>query len=269
MNEFARLTTELVCRPWLIPAHVHRSLCDSVANMRIEDGPEERKQFEIADGIAVIPIDGVLSRYETPWTISIGEIRRQIKVASDDPEIVGIMLLIDSPGGSAMGIPEAARAVAAAQQVKPVMAYVDGYCCSGAYWLASQARYIYATESADVGCIGCYMAMLDQSVAAAMQGLRVEVFRSGRFKGMGIPGTSLTDEQRAYLQASVDRIAGQFKSAVRSARGSVRDEVMEGQSFDASAALAETLIDSVADAAVALRDVADMAKNYPRGGIGK
>lgn len=264
MNEFARLTTELVCRPWLIPAHVHRSLCDAIVQMRIQDDADQRKGFEITDGVAVIPVDGVLSRYETQWTISIGEIRRQINVAAEDPEIKAIVLAFDSPGGSAMGVPEAARAVAAAKQFKPVVAYVDGYCCSGAYWLASQANYIYATESADVGCIGCYMAMLDQSRSAEMAGLKVEVFKSGKFKGMGLPGTSLNDEQRAYLQASVDRIAGQFKATVRSARGAVSDDAMEGQSFDTAAALAGALIDSVTDASAAVRDAADMSKNYPR-----
>ena len=161
-----------------------------------------------------------------------------------------------------MGTPEAAKALRLVRDVKPVMAYVDGFCDSGAYWLASQAGAIYATESADVGCIGCYMAMLDQTRALDMAGLKVELFKSGKFKGMGLPGTSLNDEQRAYLQASVDRIADQFKAAVRSGRVKpISDEAMQGQSFSADQAKSIGLIDQVASASTALRDAAWLGRN--------
>jgi protease-4 len=156
------------------------------------------------------------------------------------------------------GTPEAAAAVLRAKAAKPVLAYADGLMDSAAYWIGSQADAIYATQSADVGCIGCYLAILDTSRADEMAGYKLEMFRSGRFKGMGAAGTSLSDEQRAMLQADVDRIAAEFKVAVRGTRGAISDELMQGQSYSVEAALAHGLVDAVTDMDAALRDVADL-----------
>jgi ClpP class serine protease len=119
--------------------------------------------------------------------------------------------------------------------------------CSAAYWLASQAQSIMMDQSALVGSIGVYLPIADQSERYKQAGVKMDVIKGGKFKGMGIPGTTLTEEQRAQLQSRVDYIYGQFKAAVRTGRGmDIRDEDMQGQDFFGAQAMEAGLVDAIA-----------------------
>lgn len=268
-----RILTKLYGEPWLIKPETHKVLCgafgqadgydDALAQMGDILKAPEKRAFEVVGNTAVIPLEGVILRkfstnlYE--WGItSVDVFTRLVNLAASDEEVHSIFLNVDSPGGVVDGVPEAARAVAAANAVKPVLAYADGQMASAAYWIASQAEAIYATESADIGSIGVYAAFLDQTRAAEIAGLKVEVFKSGKYKGQGIPGTPLSDEMRGMIQERVDATAQQFKQSVTSAR-KVPDGAMEGQSFSARDAKAFGLIDDVSDADEALFAASQLA----------
>ena len=81
---------------------------------------------------------------------------------------------------------------------------------------------------------------------AKLAGIAVEVFRSGKFKGMGTPGTALTDDQKALIQAEVDLLAKTFKSAVVASRPQVTEDIMQGQSFLGMVAAQNRLVDALA-----------------------
>ena len=153
------------------------------------------------------------------------------------------------------GVLEAAAAVAGAARAKPVLAYADGMMCSAAYWIGAQAAAVYATQSAEIGSVGVYAAHLDQTRAAELAGLHVEVFRSGAHKGDGIPGTPLSDAARALIQARVDETAAAFRAAVVAARPCVPPAAMDGRTFAPRAAVELGLVDDVTSADFALRDV--------------
>lgn len=275
-----RVLTALACELWLIRPEIHKTLTEIAVAHAAKGTPEEqqqhakaaampdnpaRKAYPVVDGTAIIPFEGVIGRkYSTvlkdSGVVSIDIAERMIRAAAADADVQCIMLVFDSPGGIAMGVPEVAAAIQQARQSKPVMSYADGLMASAAYWMAAQADLVYAMPSADVGSIGVYMAILDRSRQAEMEGIRVEMFKSGKFKGMGYPGTSLNDEQRAMLQSRVDDLAAKFKAAVRTGRGrNISDDVMQGQSFSAEMALSHGLVDSLADFPTALRDAARLA----------
>jgi len=296
-NKLVRVLTALYCEPWLITPQMHKTLCD-IAGKHAAGGDIEAAQHEVAAAmkakpakrdyavveveeldeddprgrpkklgdVAVIPVEGVIGRkfsrslYSSGVT-SIDVFERLVRTAAEDEQVDAITLLFDSPGGLVMGVPEAARAIAWAREAKPVIAFADGLMDSAAYWLASQTDAVYATESADVGSVGVYIALLDSQRWEEMQGFKTELFKSGRFKGMGYPGTSLSDEQREMLQGIVDDVAAKFKAAVARGRGGqVPDEAMQGQSFGVEEALVYGLIDSVTDAETAIRDAARLAR---------
>ena len=273
-SKLSRVLLALVREPWLITPSAHNMLMEIVgahaaggeaeaaqhaAAATIEAKPQNR-QYAVVDRVAVIPVEGIIGRKFANVLYSSGVTSsdvflRLVTVAAADDEIDAILLTFDSPGGTAAGTPEAADAVARAGQEKPVLAYVDGLCDSAAYWIASQANAIYATQSADVGSIGCYLAVLDSFRAEGRTG-EVQMFKSGKFKGTGYPGTTLETDERKMLQDNVDRIANEFKAAVRRGRSGVTisDEVMQGQSFSAGDALRVGLVDGIADMDQALRD---------------
>ncbi len=250
-------------QPWLITAQAHsaiRSLVEShlaqsvldVRAAREGEGPcgqhVELEQMQIIDGIAHIPIGGVigqrLSKFEKgSGAVDVGDISGELAQAESDPHVNSILLDFDSPGGMVSGTPELADRIAGAK--KPVYSFTSGQIASAAYWLASASDAIFATQSADVGSIGVYMPWIDATAYFANKGFRVDLIKAGKLKGTGFPGTALSPDQRAYIQERVDQIYGMFTAHVRAQRGEIADDAMQGQTFLASEAADLGLIDGL------------------------
>ena len=175
------------------------------------------------------------------------DIETALSAARDRKDVHAVFLDVDSPGGTVNGTPELAALVAAVSKAKYTYAFTDGQMCSAAYWIASQADAIYATPSARVGSIGVLLPMLDDTKAFAQAGLKVELFAAGKYKSVGVPGVSLTDEQRVWLQADVDEIYADFKTAVLARGRKIPPEAMEGQCLSSRRAQYNSLISGVVD----------------------
>lgn len=200
--------------------------------------------------IAVLRASGPLMKQQPSMggTSTIA-LRRQMRQAAAEETVSGILLAIDSPGGTVAGISEAASEIKAASKKKPVWAYIEDLGASAAYWLASQADVIYANSpTALVGSIGTIVTVYDQSQLAEREGVKALVFATGPLKGAGVPGTQVTDEQQAYFQGIVDSTQTYFDAAVMKGRGLTRAqlaEVRSGGVFPATVALERRLIDAV------------------------
>ncbi len=208
----------------------------------------ELEQMEVIDGIAHIPIRGPLgaglSKFEKgAGATDVADIAADLDAAEDDPNVAGILLDMDSPGGMVSGIPELADRILAVD--KPLYAFTCGLMCSAAYWLASAADMVLATKSAEIGAIGVYVPMLDSSARMQALGYKVEVITSGKYKGIGVPGTALTDAHREFMQARVEEIAGMFYDHVGAMRPDLDREDMQGQTYKGQKAAARGLIDQV------------------------
>ncbi len=179
-----------------------------------------------SDGIAVIDVVGSLMKQESSASSSTSTamLRGTIRKASADPEVKGIMLRVDSPGGTVAGTQDLADDIAAAAARKPMAAYVEDLCASAAYWLASQCPTISANKGL-VGSIGTYMTVYDTSGAAAMEGVKAYVVRAGKMKGAGTPGTEVTPEQLADWQRIVDALNNDFLAGVAQGRKMPLDKV--------------------------------------------
>ena len=247
----------VTAQPWLITPAAHASIIALVQSklsgvvLDLTDMFPEPEQVRVENGVGVLPIKGVigsgLSKLEKSCgAVSVEDIRDGLAALMPDPECKTILLDIDSPGGAVSGIPELAAEIAACDEIKRIYAFTDGQMDSGAYWLASAAREIIASPSAEVGSIGVYMPWMDSTAAYAAAGLRVEGIKNtgGTYKGMGIPGTALTQEQRDHLQQRVDEIFGMFTRAVNTKR-TVGADSMRGQTFMAASAKAAGLIEQV------------------------
>jgi ClpP class serine protease len=99
-----------------------------------------------------------------------------------------------------------------------------------------------------VGSIGTYGAIFDYSGAAAMEGVKAYVVRAGKYKGMGTPGTEITQDHLAELQRNVDALNARFLSGVSTGRRMNSDRVAEladGRVHIGAEALALGLVDAV------------------------
>ncbi len=215
--------------------------------------------LNVEDGIGTVSIDGpILRKPDVFDRVLLGatdseEIGAALREAGQRDDIKAVFLDIDSPGGTVAGTPELAATVASINERKPVYAFSSGLMCSAAYWIASQARAIYATPSARVGSIGVVQAVIDDTAALDARGLKVEVFAVGKYKAMGAPGTPLTDDQRDLIRSNLAETAGEFHAAVLARGRSIPPEAMEGQTFSARQAQRFNLAGMVSDRAEAMR----------------
>lgn len=213
-------------------SEVQGSILEDLFGDDYEDDPLEVD----GDGVAVIQIHGPIVAGLPAFASKLGfarpeSIRTQLEDAATNPAVKGILLDFNSPGGTVTGTPELASLIEDVAATKPTISFTGGLCCSAAYWLAAPTRAILATPSAEVGSIGVYVAHQDVSAMAKMMGIVVNVFRSGKFKGAGVPGTSLSEAQAAEIQAKVDSLAEVFKEHVKKHRPGMDDETMQGQTF--------------------------------------
>ena len=83
--------------------------------------------------------------------------------------------------------------------------------------------------------------MIDETEAFKQAGLKVDLFAAGKYKSVGVPGVALTDDQRAWLQADLDEIYGDFKTAVLARAQAIPPAALEGQDFSGQKAFANAL----------------------------
>lgn len=228
-----------------------------------EQSPPAAPPYALRDGVAVIGVEGVIDRTARisfftglPYTAGQDRIRASLEAALAAPEVKGILLSLNSPGGTAAGTKELADAIAAAAQRKPCAAYADGLCASAAYWLASATGTVYAPLTAQVGSIGVIAVLTDWSQAAAKAGVVRTVISSGQWKAAGSPDKPLTDEERALFQGQLSRLHEIFKQDVAARMGvtAPTDQWAEGQCLLAADAQSVGLVTAIVrdlDAAVA------------------
>ena len=203
----------------------------------------------VGEGIAIIAIDGFLSKGFSKFggtsTISA---RRAIRAAVASPDVSGIMLAIDSPGGMVSGTNELADEITAARNVKPVRAHIDDLGASAAFWIAVATELITANKMARVGSIGAVVVVHDSSKAFEMAGIEVHVISTGEHKGSFADGAPIEASHLAEAQIEVDDLNAFFLKAVLKGRGMTKTElnqVSDGRVFIAEKALGLKLIDKV------------------------
>ena len=170
------------------------------------------------DGVAILPVVGPLFRYANLFTSISGAssyeiLAKDFTTALENPDIKGIVLDIDSPGGEVNGCAEFANMIYEARGTKPIIAYASGDAASGAYWIASACDQIIVSETSALGSIGVvavYRSRDEQSAQA------VEIVSSQS------PNKRLdpeSDEGRARLQSRIDTMAQVFVETVARNRG--------------------------------------------------
>ena len=180
--------------------------------------------------------------------------------------VKSVLLLVDSPGGSATDSGYLQLSIAKLAEAKPVVAFVRGIAASGGYMVASPATKIVAVPSALVGSIGVISVMPVLKRLLDRLGINIEVVKSGRLKDMGLFHREPTDEERKKEQELSDEIYDSFVDTVAKYRKLGRDQVRElatGEVFTAKKALQLGLVDELGDDERAL-ELASQLGHVPR-----
>ena len=209
--------------------------------------------YSITNGVAVLPINGVISKRMNLMTqisggVSSELVARDLSAALADPDVNSIILQIDSPGGTVDGTEPLANLIKSA--TKPVIALADGTMASAAYWIGCAANAIYMTDTlTQVGSIGVVSTHTDISGAEAQRGIKTTEIAAGKYKRIASQYGALTEGGKQTMQDQVDYIYSMFVQSVASNRGVSVDTVLQnmadGRIFIGQQAIDAGLVDGV------------------------
>ncbi len=219
----------------------------------------QREQSQIVEGIYYLPVGGPVGRglgkvEKGAGCVDYAEIIADLDEFAAKDEARACIMDWDCPGGMVQGGLAVEQRILALD--KPIYSFSAGLMASMAYKLACCTDGIFATADAQIGCIGVYCYLLDTSELYKAEGVKPVLITSGKYKGMGAPGLSLTTDQLSLLQDRIDESAANFYNHVDEMRnGLVSRDDMQGQTFTGEKALANGLIDGVVGG---IEDVAAM-----------
>jgi protease-4 len=167
---------------------------------------------------AVIEIKGEIA---SGGDASAEAVTAAMRAAFEDSGAQGIVLLINSPGGSPVqaGIIYDEIKRLKGKYKKPVYAVVEESCASAAYYIAAATDRIFVDKASIVGSIGVLMDGFGFTGLMDKLGVERRLLTAGENKGFLDPFSPQTDKQRAYAQQMLDQIHRQFIDSVKAGRG--------------------------------------------------
>ena len=214
------------------------------------------RHLQVRDGIAHVNLIGPMSKRASKHggTPSL-MFRDVVRTAAADSSVKGILLHIDSPGGTVAGTADSAAAVKAAiASGTPVHAHVEDEMASAALWVGTQATKITAGPTAEIGSMGTIGIIEDTSGAMEAAGVKVHVIATGIHKLA--EGSPIEDHHLDAIRTRIEDLNAHFMKGVSQGRGldmpTVRG-LADGNMHIAAKAVALGLADKVGDAAAAER----------------
>ena len=223
----------------------------------------DSKPATSSNKIAVIPIRGVIASSNgdgnllRSGTISSSDIVNFIEVASKDKNVKGIILNINSPGGTVVASKDIVNAVKNVDKL--VVAFIREVGASGAYWVASAADYIIADPLSITGSIGVIGSYLEFSELLDNYGIKYNELKTGEFKDLGNPFTELTGSRKRVLMSKLEIIHDFFVSDVNRNRGRDLTEYGNGLFYLGIEAKENGLIDDIGGKEEAIAKVKELA----------
>ncbi|MGB5964409.1 MAG: signal peptide peptidase SppA [Sulfurimonadaceae bacterium] len=147
------------------------------------------------------------------------EVVEQIDAAREDEKIKGVLLTVNSPGGTVPPSIEVMYAVKRLKEVKPVVVYAAGTLASGSYYASVYANEIIANPGSMVGSIGVIMHGANVSGLMEKIGVKSQVIQAGQYKQVGTVDREWTEAEKGELNKVIQGTYKMFVHDVATARG--------------------------------------------------
>lgn len=205
------------------------------------------------EGVAVIKIRGVIEEgSDTGFAAkqSASSIAKRIRALADKKEIKGLLLDINSPGGTVASVQDIYDALLYFKsQKKPVVALFRDVAASGGFYVAMAADKIIAQPGTITGSIGVIMQGANVEGLMEKIGVKMIPIKSGKHKDIGSAFRPMTDEEVALLQEMIDDTYQQFFNVVKTNRTAISETDLrvyaDGRVFTGARAKTLGLIDDL------------------------
>lgn len=204
--------------------------------------------------IVVLNLEGVIQDLgSAPLMSSVAYDHRRflemIKYAAEDPQVGGVILRVNTPGG---GVVESAEIHAELKNLvaKDIPLYVSmgNTAASGGYYVSAPATKIVAHPATLTGSIGVIMQNVDISELAKEYGIDFNTIKSGEFKDILSPMRKMTEAEEELLQEMVDDMYSDFVDVIVEGRGMPEGDVRkiaDGRVFTGKQAKENGLVDEL------------------------
>ena len=273
MKHYEHIMAAITATPWAIRPEILQAMVSLIAlraqgmssdPLLVEHYKAQNEIFAArkhsaqagSGSVAVLPLYGVISQRASimdsmcgPQGTTTEKFGAQFRQALNDPQVSGIVIDIDSPGGSVSGVDELASEIHDARGKKPIKAVSNSLSASAAYYIGSQADEYFVSPSSLTGSIGVYTAHHDMSAALEKEGVKTTLISAGKYKVEGNSLSPIDGEALSAQQQMVDGYYGDFVKAVargrKTSQTSVREGYGEGRVLRADDAVKAGLADRV------------------------
>jgi len=216
--------------------------------------------------IAVISMSGPVQKNDQfCGPVGTATIGRWIKDAEANVNIDGIILKVDSPGGTVDGTEDLARTIKNAK--KPIVAYVDGLAASAAYWISSSADEVIANgKTAMIGSIGTMIKLADIQPVLEKAGVKFhEIYASKSTDKNRVFREAIKDgNYTSMVNEILDPLNEVFLSSVkknRTGKLSDKENVLSGRVYMAEDARKYGLVDKIGSMDDAVKSIKNLVDN--------
>jgi protease-4 len=210
--------------------------------------------------VLLLGIDGVIAEGVEPTRFGFEEresmvarVRAELEQARRDEDVRAVVLRIASPGGTATASEILYREIRRFKEERrvPVVAQLMGVATSGAYYAAMAADALFAHPTTVTGSIGVIFRGVNVSGLMGKLGIEDQTFTAGEYKDAGSALRAMRPEERLQIQAILDDLHERFREVVAEGRPRLGPErvaaLADGRIYSAEQALAQGLVDGIAD----------------------
>lgn len=200
------------------------------------------------EGIALIFANGEINSGKGNQE-NIGSVTliQQIRAAARDEKIKGVIIRVESPGGSALASDVIWHELNELKKRKPLYASMSNYAASGGYYIAMAADTIFANTYSLTGSIGVFGLLFNgEELLQQKLGITTDREMTGAFSDIGSLTRPMKPEEASIIQTGVDEIYQDFITKVAAARGKTKEEIHQlarGRIWSGIDAKANGLID--------------------------
>lgn len=197
--------------------------------------------------VAVISISGPIMKEDNCGDPGTKTYEQLLKQAESNPNIAGVVLCIDSPGGTVSGTQSLSNLIK--NFSKPVVTLAEDLMASAAYWIGSSAKYVMAnTGTTRVGSIGTMLSFADMQPVWEKAGVKFhEIYATGSSAKNKDFAEARKGNYEGIIKNTLDPLNNEFTGSVKNNRGTLlnHDKTLNGQVYVASDALKYGLIDGI------------------------
>ena len=207
---------------------------------------------------ALVDVRGVIG---DDGDASADRIVAALQAAFEDADTAGVILRINSPGGSPVQAGYVSDEIVRLRELHPdtpLYAVIGDIAASGGYYVAAAADAIYASRSSLVGSIGVLMDSFGFVAAMEKVGVERRLIVAGENKGFLDPFSPMRDADVTHLRSLLEEVRGEFVEVVKRGRGdrlAGDDDIFSGLMWSGARSIELGLVDAIGSSGYVAREV--------------